>query len=102
MLNEFRLTTFDGCIGSEFQIIENESPVCVLTLTEKLEHKKTARQESFSLMFQGPLEPFLPQGMRRLRHATLGEMDIFLVPVAQGKGGFEYQSVFNLLLQARE
>ena len=102
MPQEFSLAMFDGCVNSEFQIIENETPVCVLTLTEILEHKKTPRQETFSLMFHGPLEPFIPQGIRTLKHAKLGELEIFLVPVGQDKGGFQYQSVFNLLLQARE
>jgi hypothetical protein len=102
MLNEFRLTTFDGCINSEFQIIENEAPVCMLTLTEVLEHKSTPHQETFSLVFHGPLEPFVPQGTCRLRHEKLGELELFLVPIAQNEKGFQYQAVFNLLLQPRE
>ena len=98
MLTEFRLATFDGCAGSEFQIIENDAPVCVLKLTEITEQIKTPRQEAFSLLFHGPPEPFVPQGMRRIRHGKLGELELFLVPVAQLKDGFQYQSVFNLLL----
>lgn len=102
MLTEFRLATFDGCVNSEFNIIENEIPVCALRLMEISERTRTPQQEIFSLMFHGPAEPFVPQGMRRLRHDKLGELELFLVPVGKEKDGFEYQAVFNLLLQPRE
>ena len=98
MLKEFRQATFETCVHSEFQIMENGSAVCALQLTEIVARTKTAAQETFSLMFQGPLAPFVPQGVRRLSHSQLGEMDIFLVPVGQDKDGFQYESVFNLLL----
>jgi hypothetical protein len=102
MLTEFRLATFDGCLDTEFHIIENDVSVCVLKLTEILENTKTPQQEVFSLILHGPREPFVPQGMRHLKHDKLGELELFLVPIGKVEDGFEYQSVFNLLLQPRE
>lgn len=102
MLKEFNQTMFSECVHSKFEIMENAAPVCVLELSEVVERIKTPRQESFSLMFRGPLTPFVPQGTRILRHAELGEMAIFLVPVGQEKDGFQYEAVFNKLLQPRE
>jgi hypothetical protein len=98
MQNEFRKATFETWVNSEFQIMENGSPVCALQLTGIVQRTKTPTQETFSLMFRGPLTPFLPQGIRSLKHGELGELDIFLVPVEKEKDGFEYEAVFNLLL----
>jgi hypothetical protein len=44
------------------------------------------------------LEPFLPQGMRKLQHETVGELDLFLVPVGQDAQGFQYEAAFNHVL----
>lgn len=98
MLTEFRLTMFDGCLNTEFEIIENGTSVCVLQLTDILEHVKTPHQETFSLIFHGPLSPFVPQGMQMLKHSKLGELELFLVPVSKEKDGFQYEAAFNLMI----
>ena len=49
----------------------------------------------FSLVFRGPLEPVLPQGIRRLEHAGLGELDLFLVPIGPDEVGMRYEAVFG-------
>jgi hypothetical protein len=99
MLDEFSQATFDGCLDSDFQIIENATPVCALKLTDVIERTNTPRQETISLLFHGPVAPFVPQGIRRLKHSELGEMDIFLVPVGKEQDGFQYEAVFNRLLE---
>lgn len=35
----------------------------------------------FSVMFYGPLEPVMPQGIYRLEHEQFGSVELFLVPV---------------------
>ena len=54
----------------------------------------TSDREPFSLMFEGPRSAFLPQGMRRLVHEGLGEMDLFLVPVGETDTAYRYEAVF--------
>jgi hypothetical protein len=102
MAQEFRQAMFDECVHSEFEIIENSAAVCVLELTDVVERMKTPVQETFSLMFRGPLTLFVPQGIRTLKHGKLGELDIFLVPVGKEEDGFQYEAVFNKLLKPRE
>ncbi|HZT57421.1 MAG TPA: hypothetical protein VFA21_02230 [Pyrinomonadaceae bacterium] len=51
--------------------------------------------ERFSLVFRGPSDIFVPQQTYRLAHDRMGEMDIFLVPVARESDGFRYEAVFN-------
>ena len=51
--------------------------------------------ERFSLFFQGPAEPSLPQASYTMEHERMGELMIFIVPIAKTGGGFRYQAVFN-------
>jgi len=53
------------------------------------------RMERFSLFFQGPADMLLHQGTHTLEHEGLGEVLLFLVPVAQNASGFRYEAVFN-------
>jgi hypothetical protein len=97
---EFRLTTFEGHINSEFQVMEAATVVCTLRLAEIRTRTQTPKQEAFSLFFLGPLDVFLPQGMHTLRHERLGELALFLVPVGKSDLGFQYEAVFNLLFES--
>lgn len=50
---------------------------------------------AFSLLFQAPGGPFLPQAIYSLRHPALGTLEIFLVPVGPLPGGNGYHAVFT-------
>ena len=50
---------------------------------------------AFSLLFQAPGGPFLPQATYPLRHPALGTLEIFLVPVGPVPGGNGYHAVFT-------
>jgi Domain of unknown function (DUF6916) len=50
---------------------------------------------SFSLLFHGPETPFLAQRMYVMEQETIGEFDLFIVPVGRTGGGFQYQAIFN-------
>jgi hypothetical protein len=57
----------------------------------------------FSVMFCGPLQPVLPQGIYHLEHPELGPLALFLVPVGpdepadpgQAPTVMRYQAVFG-------
>ncbi|GEM_PF-437476 len=50
----------------------------------------------FSLLFLGPAEEFLGQGIQQLSHPELGTREIFLVPIGRdADGAYRYQAVFN-------
>jgi hypothetical protein len=38
--------------------------------------------------------PVLPQGIQRLSHAELGELDLFLVPIGPDAQGMRYEAAF--------
>ena len=49
----------------------------------------------FSLIFLGPGNLIMPQGLYLLRHDEMGEVTIFLVPVGKDERGVSYQATFN-------
>lgn len=51
-------------------------------------------REQFSVVFRGPREPVLAQGVRDLRHAALGELALFLVPIGADADGVSYEAAF--------
>lgn len=72
-----------------------------LTLTEVKRHRDDELQQCFSLFFQG-LGPLRSQGIHRLVHPRLGEIDLFLVPIIRLRTGFVYEAVFNLLKEQEQ
>ena len=52
-------------------------------------------RQPFSLLFNGPAAPVLPQRTYRLAHARLPELDIFLVPIGADAVCARYQAVFG-------
>ena len=97
---EFRQAMFEGHLDTEFQVMEDAKVICTLRLAELNAQTRTPKQETFSLLFLGPLDVFLGQGTRRVRHNALGEFEIFLVPIGKGNAGFQFEAVFNLLLES--
>jgi hypothetical protein len=51
---------------------------------------------AFTLLFEGPANCDTPEGIHRLRHETLGEMDLFLSPVGRPGARPYYQAAFTL------
>jgi hypothetical protein len=92
------LDHFAGCVGNAFDIDMGESSL-PLTLSETRPLPETGfpgmRRSPFSLMFRSGSQIVLPQKLYRLKNATLGNLEIFLVPVARDKEGIVYQAIFN-------
>jgi hypothetical protein len=81
--------SFESCLGETFRVDRgDEAQVIDLELThvdvrgqpEAVGEGEPARQ-GFSLMFTGPGDEVLTQGIFRLEHAFLGSADLFLVPL---------------------
>src|SRR3982751_229156 len=87
-----------GYTGTTFEVLNIPSNIFSITLKKVVDVKKTDVNEVFSLLFKGPQTPFMPQAVYKLKHAELGELEIFLVPVARDQDGFEYEAVFNQML----
>lgn len=95
MTDALSKASFDPLVGEAFLTgPADEAPALRLTETRAL---GSAMRDggAFALTFQGPPEPFLAQATYRLSHETLGEVDIFIVPVEQREDGFVYEAVFT-------
>jgi len=99
MLAEIKPNMLAEHVGTEFAVLDDPSRIFSLTLTSVVEHVKTDHQEAFSLFFHGPTDPFLAQGIHKLEHGKLGDLEIFLVPIARDKDGFQYEAAFNHISQ---
>jgi len=58
------------------------------------------RQETFSLLFTGPVEPLLPQQIYRFEHDQVGAFDLFIVPIGRDAHCVKYQAIFNRMVQS--
>lgn len=58
-------------------------------------HNEHEGMERFSVYFQGPTQPYLPQHLYLFEHDQMGQFEIFLVPVSQNERGFRYEAVYN-------
>ena len=90
---------FAAALYTEFTMNLEASETMPLKLVQYQVPLLNAVQECFSLLFQAPLHAPSEQSLRTLQHETLGELEIFLVPVKKTEEGLFYEAVFNRLLQ---
>ncbi len=105
-LERLTLERFAAQVKTPFRLHREAGGEVELELTEAAAIRSPAlpraagespRQERFSLLFHGPEQAFLPQGLYRLEHASLGMFTLFLVPVGRAAGTVHYEAVFNRL-----
>ena len=86
-LEDLIVSDFDGRIGDAFRIHVPELPEPLDG--ELIEAEPTGGpgpgtgRAPFSLVFRGPWEPVLPQGVYEIEHDALGSAPIFLVPIGR-------------------
>ena len=100
MIKPLTLFEFSSVLGSSFQVNIDSDRQLQLKLVEatKLGDRAAAssvRSEPFSLIFKGPRDVQLAQQICPLKHSTLGELSIFLVPVGCEEDGISYEAIFN-------
>jgi hypothetical protein len=98
MLKNLHSDSFMPHLQTKFSLTDNFS----LELVEVYVPPSTRRQERFSLIFIGPSERILQQGMYSLQHEAMGALDLFLVPIGQDERGVQYEAVFNRLIKQSE
>lgn len=97
---------FVPVVGSDFEVLEIEaggplpdesSERLRLRLAEVVElpEGEAGFRRPFSLRFRGPRHPLLGQLTHRLGHEQLGEMEVFLGPIAADADGTTYEAVFG-------
>ena len=81
---------------TDFTLKDGENDISIkLDRVSELDIKGV--QEQYSLFFTAPGESGLLQGIYTLSNSKLGEMEVFLVPVALDERGLRLQAVFSLI-----
>ena len=97
MMTTFDRETFAAVLGSPFTLTAEGGQTVDIELAEVSEWRETPANRSFSILFVVP-EPYrVEQGLYDLENATLGTMQLFLVPVAMPNEPAQLEAVFNLL-----
>jgi hypothetical protein len=104
MLDRLTVSDFIGHMNATFRVDLGSGEVLGLELIEaktigegRWSDSPGIRQQPFSLIFRGPRDRLLSQGMHPVEHPTLGTLTIFLVPL-QPEGDptwLHYQAIFN-------
>lgn len=87
---------FADAVGASF--VHAAGPI--LTLHEVSDLVEQHGTRSFSLVFHASADVVLEQGIHSLRHADLGDLDIFLVPIGESDTAREYEAVFSVIAEA--
>jgi hypothetical protein len=74
------VNTFSNHVGSAFEFAGPEGARASLVLKDLVKHPSGSRVEQFSLLFANSDNGRLPEGNYRVRHKTIGSMNLFLVP----------------------
>jgi hypothetical protein len=90
------LLDFAACVGQPFRVDTAGGPVELELLSADAlgREPRAGGRRPFSLVFRGPRDPALPQGIHRLESRRLGALEIFLVPIEPDAAGSRYEAVF--------
>jgi hypothetical protein len=92
-----RLEQFAACLNQDFEIVFSDGTLPVKLIDAKPWGPDQPAQvrAPFALTFHVARNVRFPQGTYQVRHAHLGEMDIFLVQVAADANSSTLEAVFN-------
>ena len=91
-----RSEQFAARLNQDFEIVFTDGTLPVkLSEARPLGVRPESIREPFALTFVADRPLRLPQGTYRMRHAALGEMEIFLVPIAVDQTSSSFEAVFN-------
>jgi len=95
-LDKIECAQFAACLNQDFEIVFTDGVLPVkLTEARPLGVRPESIREPFALTFVVDRPLRLPQGIYKMRHGQLGEMEIFLVQVAADANSSTFEAVFN-------
>ena len=95
-LDKVECEQFAACLNQDFEIVFPDGTLPLkLSEARPLGARPESIREPFALTFLGRAGLRLPQGIYKMRNATLGEMEIFLVQIAVDQTRSTFEAVFN-------
>jgi hypothetical protein len=90
-------------LNTSFSVRAADGARARMVLTQIVEHPITRNVEQFSLIFHAPRGTTVPHGTHAVQHQTLGDFDLFVVPIGVPNGRRTvYQACFSRHLTAHE
>jgi hypothetical protein len=86
---------FKPLLGSQFDVQAGGGAVAMKLSRVDPAGDSGREGGAFSLIFAAPRGPWLPQAIYPVQHASLGAMEIFLVPVGRLGEDNGYQAIFT-------
>ena len=99
-MSEFQTQAeFEANLNTAFLLqIDSRSPI-ELKLIAVQPHQSDVHprsdMERFSVFFVGPEDFLLPQNIYSVKHDTMGEFDLFIVPISRQSDGYHYEAIYN-------
>jgi hypothetical protein len=95
---QLSVRTFEPHVGTSFRMDVGDDGLD-LVLSEASQPQSPGPggdggRAQFSLYFTGPPQPILPQRIYRLAHPSLGDLELFLVPVGADADCVTYEAAF--------
>ena len=98
MLQNLTREALAESVNTPFRVNPQSADAFEIVLIEFKPGKSIPSQEQFSLLFRAPLEAPAQQGIFQVQHDSVGEFELFLVPVRKDAQGLYYEAVFNRLI----
>ena len=98
MLEKLTRQSFSDLLNSKFQLYISADSTVDIELVEVEQRRSTPRQEQFAVAFRAPASVPALQGVYRIKHDKLGEVELFLVPYKQEGEATYFEAFFNRLL----
>ncbi len=102
MLDKISSADFSPYLNQRFRIDAGSSEPLDVELIEVSELSSASissdepeKRRPFSIVFRGPNDPSLPQGIYDIEHGEMGTLSLLIVPIGPDKEGMLYHAVFN-------
>jgi hypothetical protein len=96
MYDRLNSTAWRAWTNDDFELDAGAAtPVLRLTSVNDASHPSDPTRNAYALEFTGPATPVYPQGTYTLRHAGLGELPVFIVPIGRNASAVIYEAVFT-------
>lgn len=97
MLDQLKLEDFEPLLGQTLRLGDGTTAVALeLAEARALKSPSPRSEPSFALILrENDAKRAFGQGLYRLEHPTLGDIDLFVVPVGPDSRGMCYEVTFN-------
>ena len=98
-LEDLQADDFAQCVDQKFLIhVEGSEPLEAQLIEVRglgASDENLERRSPFSLIFRGPPDLSLEQGIFKVENASLGELDLFIVTIGPDDEGMRHEVIFN-------